>query len=97
MKCKDCVCSDVCYYKAFNDVRAVKRRDDVEKVCKSFVNRDAVEVVRCKDCMYWDEYHIGSLDGPGMGDGACMENQHNWIDHRKADDFCSYGERKDND
>ena len=45
MKCKDCVCSDVCYYKAFNDVRAVKKRDDVEKVCKSFVNRDAVEVV----------------------------------------------------
>ena len=45
MKCKDCVCSDVCYYKAFNDVRHVKRRDDVEKICKSFVNRDAVEVV----------------------------------------------------
>ena len=45
MKCKDCVCSDVCYYKAFNDVRHVKRRDDVEKVCKSFVNRDAAKVV----------------------------------------------------
>ena len=45
MKCKDCVCSDVCYYKAFNDVRHVKRRDDVEKICKSFINRDSVEVV----------------------------------------------------
>jgi hypothetical protein len=44
MKCKDCACSDVCYYKAFNDVRAVKRRDDVEKICKSFVHRDSIKV-----------------------------------------------------
>jgi hypothetical protein len=55
---------------------------------------DAVEVVRCKDCKYWYEYHIGSIDGPGIGDGTCEENPHNWIDHRKAEDFCSYGERK---
>lgn len=44
MKCKDCACSDVCYYAAFNDVRAVKKRDDVEKLCKSFVHRDSIKV-----------------------------------------------------
>ena len=52
MKCKDCVCSDVCYYKAFNDVRAVKRRDDVEKVCKSFVHRDCVKAVKVETNFY---------------------------------------------
>lgn len=39
--CKDCVCDEVCYYKAFNDEKHLKkRRDDVEKICKSFVHRD---------------------------------------------------------
>ena len=55
---------------------------------------DAVEVVRCKECKWWDEYHIGSLEGPGIGDGACLENLQNFIDHRGANDFCSHGERR---
>ena len=41
---------------------------------------DAVEVVRCKDCTEWDEKE--------------QECSH-WYGFR-ADDFCSYGERKDN-
>ena len=42
--CKDCVCSEVCYYKSFNDVRKLeKRRNDVEKICKSFVHRDSIK------------------------------------------------------
>lgn len=46
MTCNDCVCSEVCYYKSFNDVRPLKkRRNDVEKICKSFVHRDSVKVV----------------------------------------------------
>ena len=52
--------------------------------------------VRCKDCSYWDEYHEGSLDGPGTGMGVCLEGS-NWIDGKRADDFCSYGERKDHE
>ena len=89
MKCKDCACADVCYYKAFNDVRSVKRRNDVEKVCKSFVNRDAVEVVRCKDCKHWFK------DVPGCTDtvGRCK-----WANYMiGAVGYCVYGERKDND
>lgn len=59
-----------------------------------FVNRigeqptvDAVEVVRCMDCAYWDKAKSnkkGFLICPASG----MEIT--------ADDFCSYGERKDN-
>ena len=41
--CKDCICAEVCYYKSFNDVRNLKtRRNDVEKICKSFVHRDSI-------------------------------------------------------
>ena len=54
---------------------------------------DAEEVVRCKDCRHWDEYHEGSLDGPGTGMGVCLEGS-NWIDGKRADDFCSCGERR---
>ena len=44
--CNDCICSEVCYYKSFNDVRALKKRiNDVEKICKSFVHRDRVKGV----------------------------------------------------
>lgn len=52
-----------------------------------------VKVVRCKDCKHWDEYHMGSLDGPGTGMGVCLEGC-NWVDGKRADDFCSYGERR---
>lgn len=46
MTCKDCICAEVCWYKAFNDERNLKkRRDDVEKICKSFVHRDRVKGV----------------------------------------------------
>ena len=53
---------------------------------------DAVEVVRCKDCIHWYE-----------ADGVCLKiysdgavSPYAWQD-RKEDDFCSYGERKDNE
>jgi hypothetical protein len=48
---------------------------------------DAVEVVRCKDCIY---YEIGKDYEP-----YCNHVTHG-IPYPKADDFCSYGERKDN-
>ena len=49
---------------------------------------DAVEVVRCKDCEHY-------VDGPyDNGDMMC-DNWGEWI-FPHEDDFCSYGERKDN-
>ena len=49
---------------------------------------DAVEVVRCKDCKYYEhpEYY-----GGGTKD-VCRTFKR----QTKEDDFCSYGERKDN-
>ena len=47
---------------------------------------DAMEVVRCKDCKYWDKATIrkGFLICPASG----MEIM--------DDDYCSYGKRKEN-
>ena len=50
---------------------------------------DAVPVVRCKDCVQWDR-HCGVVDSP---------NGHCWTHDIEMNgyDFCSYGERKEND
>ena len=45
---------------------------------------DAVEVVRCKDCK---RYQLDSIFHVGFCDGK----------RRKDDDFCSYGERKEDE
>ena len=49
---------------------------------------DAVEVVRCKDCKYWE---VGKDYEPYCN--HCASGM--W--DTTADDFCSYGERKIND
>lgn len=50
---------------------------------------DAVEVVRCKDCRHWSgrKYNV-HINGflPWCGFSALQ---------REANDYCSYGERKD--
>ena len=46
---------------------------------------DAIHVVRCRECKWWQEDDdIGHCDNP---DG--LDN------YAKPDDFCSYGERKE--
>ena len=50
---------------------------------------DAVEVVRCRDCKHW---HKETLFCDYMPYGEAQERV-NWY----ADDFCSYGERKDSE
>ena len=52
---------------------------------------DAVEVVRCKDCIHWHEPEGVCLKI--YSDGAV--SPYAWQD-RKPEDFCSYGERKAN-
>lgn len=52
--------------------------------------RDLVEVVRCKDCMWWEARAYGSTIG------RC-ENPRNGLYNEYSDDtdFCSYGERRE--
>ena len=57
---------------------------------KSFIDDaptvDAVEVVRCKDCKYWQDNNDGyPHEECRWGNGETPD----------ANDFCSYGERKE--
>ena len=51
---------------------------------------DAEIVTRCEDCVHWDDDPdtYGADDGPK---GKCMKS----FETMCADDFCSYGKRKD--
>lgn len=49
---------------------------------------DAVPVVRCKDCRCWAEWANGT--------GSCSRFALDWIG-TDADDFCSMGERRDDE
>lgn len=50
---------------------------------------DAVEVVRCKDCKYYDEYKECSGIPIYGNSGGCG------FLSTEPDDYCSYGERKE--
>lgn len=66
------------------------------KILQKAPTVDAVEVVRCKDCIYAQDfddddarYDIGRI---------CMcASDEDYIMTRWADDFCSYGERRDDE
>lgn len=60
--------------------------DPTEVVVDYLLDNDVVPVVRCKDCLYWEEYD---------GEMFCLCNA-NLMTDTAPDDFCSYGERKDN-
>lgn len=51
---------------------------------------DVVEVVRCKDCKYYEHPEYYHYNGGGTKD-VCRTFKR----QMQADDFCSYGERKD--
>ena len=62
-------------------------REIIEQI-DSLPSLDAVEVVRCKDCEYFD---IGT-DEDGKPFFKCL----GWVyGGTSEDDFCSHGERKD--
>jgi hypothetical protein len=67
------------------------RVDELDNCIAQVINAptiDAVEVVRCKDCNFWrrcGETNKGECDG--MEVYGLMD----------ADDYCSFGERKEND
>lgn len=66
--------------------------DVIETVQDEYLKKcpvvDAVPVVRCENCRYWERWEtIAGVSNKGY----CL--CHN-VDGIEADDFCSYGERK---
>ena len=74
-------------------IQMQKLMDKCDELKTGLVNlppADAVVVVRCKDCVHWDS----ECDLPRYeGSNFCYMNE----SRTKAKDFCSYGERKDNE
>ena len=66
-------------------------RDDAVYIIDSMPTIDAVPVVRCKDCKHFRTFRT-SYDGEEIR--ACVGNG---IVDPYYDDFCSKGERKDNE
>ena len=66
------------------------KADYLREIIESVPAADVVPVVRCKDCIHWDDDPdtYGADYGPK---GKCMKS----FETMCADDFCSYGERKD--
>lgn len=52
-------------------------------------SKKAVEVVRCKDCRFWEE-----CDSSLIGKVMCCTGQGDVLIHKTAEDYCSCGERK---
>lgn len=77
--CKDCLHYEVCADPC------TKYRYRVP--CRKFVNAaDVVEVVRCKDCKW--------RNTPDC-DMTCYDDTGEIVDLTEDNDFCSYGERKE--
>ena len=66
----------------------ITHRTYAERLISSAPAADVVEVVRCKDCKHENVHHA-------------ISDKCTWCDYwgidPDFDDFCSYGERRDND
>lgn len=63
----------------------------VKRVLMQAPNADVVEPVRCKDCKFWGIPNINDTDKSHY---CCRDNM--WcMPLRFADDYCSYGKRRD--
>lgn len=73
-----------------NEFAALCPLDEVSGVIDACPTVDAEVVTRCEDCVHWDDDPdtYGADDGPK---GKCMKS----FETMCADDFCSYGKRKD--
>lgn len=62
-----------------------------ERVINRIPHEDVVEVTRCKDCKHWC-----IQEGNDVNQSYFCSRDKMWcMPTRKADDFCSYGERKE--
>lgn len=88
MTCKDCVYSPICKVYADFGVTDVPYNED--DTCEMFKSKsDLVEVVRCKECLYKNEW---ANDGTYPDYNFC---KHSGLWHLTDNHFCSYGKRKE--
>lgn len=79
-----------CYQLRIDGVGALAHFIDEINSCTTV---DAVKVVRCKDCVYWGQDACSST---GDDESFCT-NPDGLDNFAHPDDFCSYGERRNED
>ena len=83
MTCKDCVHGNVCIHA--KELGYDKSEKSIEIKCDDFQNEaDFVNVVRCKDCRFWE----GQKD---IAQGLCLMRSA----YPTGYWYCAYGIRKD--
>ena len=84
---------ELCQGNDFNKLSLLEIGETIDLIYEKYSTLptvDAVEVVRCKDCKWYAPNNGGSWLG-------CAFDTRHPDDVPKAEDFCSYGERKDGD
>lgn len=78
--------------------RDIPEGSQVCVICGKTEPRDLVEVVRCRDCIQFSEYHETYKPKVENADGDCFYRLMHSCDKQffavRYDDFCSYGERR---
>lgn len=81
------------YDKKNGDVNFINGIEFVLEYAEYLPAADVAEVVRCKDCEYYDKkYHQCKLHSKEPDQYSA-----GFIFNMQEDDFCSYGKRKEND
>ena len=82
------VCSEAEeWYTETNEQQCAVVSDDIYQQIANLPTADVVEVVRCKNCIYWDNASNWTPECRLLC-GLSSPNE---------DDFCSYGERRTDD
>ena len=86
VECSDCVHYEACI-DMYDEVKDEFDDNAFADCCEFFKNKaDFVEVVRCKDCKHFTE---------GMAVGMCKRIEDKPIIPCCFDNFCKYGERRE--
>lgn len=84
----------------YGNTAPIIHRTYAENLIKNAPTVDSVEVVRCRECKHFRHYGKTSLfiNGKNIKAGWCLRRISYDEEYRMtADDFCSYGERKEGD
>ena len=69
-------------------VEAYGLADEAKRMAIEALSADTVEVVRCKDCKYWNDW--------GLGAGTCERSKNGYFWYgTDFNDYCSFGERSE--
>ena len=69
----------------------IQGRYDILEIIAKTPTADVVEVVRCKECIWWDKSEDSPFGFCNVPYWVCK----NWDDGTGADDFCHKAERRE--